>query len=79
MEDFLKYLITPLLSDPSQLEISINGSAVVIRVADADTGHIIGKHGSVINALRTLTRTYCTVHSLPFANLILNTPELKKD
>lgn len=79
MQDFLTYLISPLLSEPEKLEISINGSAVIIKVADADTGHIIGKHGTIINALRTLTRTYCTVRSLPIVNLILNTPELKKD
>lgn len=79
MNDFLKFLITPLLSEPDKLEISINGSAVMLHVADTDTGRIIGKHGAVINALRTLTRTYCSVNNQPIANLILNTPDLKTD
>lgn len=78
MEDFLKFLITPLLSVPGELEISRTGNIISLKVADSDVGRVIGKKGNVINALRTLIRTYGTVHHLPIANLQLQTP-LKKD
>jgi hypothetical protein len=78
MEDFLKFLITPLLGSPEQLEISQSGNILSLKVADEDVGRIIGKKGNVINALRTLIRTYGTVNHLPIQNLQLQTP-VKKD
>jgi uncharacterized protein len=74
MEQFIKYLITPLLTDPDSLEISSGPSLITIKVAEADTGRIIGKQGNVISAIRTLLKTYCAIHQLPPVNLILNTP-----
>lgn len=74
MEEFVKYLITPLLSLPDGLEISSQPGAIMVKVADEDVGRIIGKQGNVINSIRTLLKTYCAVHQLPPANLILKTP-----
>ena len=78
MQDFLKYLITPLLSEPDSLQIVTAPGNISVKVADIDVGRIIGKQGNVINALRTLLKTYCTVHQLPPINLTLQTPPLVK-
>lgn len=74
MEDFLRYLITPLLSLPDQLTISTSASTVTLVVDPADTGRIIGRHGQTINYLRTLLKTYCALHSLTQVYLYLNAP-----
>jgi len=78
MQDFLKFLITPLLSEPDNINITVESGNVSIKVADADVGRIIGKQGNVINAIRTLLKTYCAVHQLPPVNLTLQTPPLAK-
>ena len=57
MQDFLKFLISPLLTKPEELSISDSKSAVYLTVSDIDTGRIIGKHGTIISAIRTLLRT----------------------
>lgn len=71
MQDFLKFLITPLLSQPKALKIEESGSQITIQVAPDDTGRVIGKQGSVINAIRTLSKTYCAVHKQPSVNITL--------
>lgn len=76
MEEYLKFLVTPLLGSPQDLSIKTTDSSIVVKVAETDTGRVIGKHGNVINALRTLLRTYCTLHQLPPPTLILNSPPL---
>ena len=73
MQDFLKFLISPLLTKPEELSISDSKSAVYLTVSDIDTGRVIGKHGTIISAIRTLLRAYCTLNHLPHANLILKT------
>lgn len=77
MKEFLQYLITPLLSSPEQLVIDISPGNVLISVSESDAGKIIGKKGSVINALRVLLKTYCANHQLAFHNLSLDS--FKKD
>jgi predicted RNA-binding protein YlqC (UPF0109 family) len=78
MEDFLKFIVTPLLTEPKQLKINVQPNSVSLKVADADVGRVIGKQGNVINAIRTLVKTYCAVHQLPPTNLLLDTPPLPK-
>jgi uncharacterized protein len=78
MKDFLKYLITPLLTEPKQLKIDAGTNTINLKVAEADIGRVIGKQGNVINAVRTLLKTYCATHQLPPANLLLETPPLPK-
>lgn len=77
MQDFLNFLITPLLSDPSALQINQNGNIVTLKVGDVDTGRVIGKHGATINSLRTLLKTYCAAQNIPVVNLILDAPTKK--
>ena len=79
MEDFLKFIITPLLSEPKKLTIDVQNSIINLKVADSDVGRVIGKQGNVINAIRTLLKTYCAIHQLPLVSLTLITPPLKKD
>lgn len=74
MDDFLRFLILPLLSAPDKLRLTSSPSQIVIDVATADVGRLIGKHGSVINAIRILTQTYCTLHHLPLPHLTLAAP-----
>jgi uncharacterized protein len=78
MQDFLKFIITPLLSESDSLKIEVDSGNITIKVADADVGRVIGKQGNVINAIRTLLKTYCVVHQLPPVNLTLLTPPLPK-
>ncbi len=79
MQDFLKYIISPLLTDVDSLQITVDGSNYTVKVADADVGRLIGKQGNVINAIRTLVKTYCAVNRQPAANLILLTPPSPKN
>lgn len=73
MQDFLKFLISPLLTKPDELSISETRPAVYLSVSAVDTGRVIGKHGAVITAIRTLLRVYCTLNRLSHANLIFKT------
>ena len=72
MEDFLRFLITPLLSHPDKLQITGSNAALTLKVDDTDVGRVIGKNGHVINAIRTLLHTYSSVRQLPFTNLTLD-------
>lgn len=74
MEDYLSYLLTPLLTHPDDLSISSNAGAIFLKVHPEDTGRVIGKHGQIINSLRTLLKTYCALHHLPTVTLSLTTP-----
>lgn len=81
MEEFLHYLISPILEQPEKLTITRQGVSLVIKVDESEVGKIIGKKGGVINAIRTLSRTYCAAHQIPLVNIILDSPQLppKKD
>jgi len=74
MDEFVRFLVSPLVSSPESISITSHGPVITLKVADGDVGRIIGKHGSVINALRTLVRTYAATHSLPPVNLVLDSP-----
>ena len=76
MESFLINLISPLLSDPQSLKVENHGNSIVIKVADEDVGKVIGKHGSVIHSVRSLVKTYCAIHKLPFVSILLDSPAL---
>lgn len=74
MEEFLTYLISPILSVPSELKITTTVNTVTIQVSDSDIARVIGKHGSVIHNIRTLFKTYCANLKLTPSTLILNSP-----
>ena len=60
MEELFEYLAHELVDNPDQVEITAvrSGPRVTyeIRVADEDLGKVIGKHGRIAIALRTLAK-----------------------
>jgi hypothetical protein len=60
MEDLIAYIARSLVDDPSQVKVSkrVSGGTTIIelRVAQEDTGRVIGKGGQVANAMRSLLR-----------------------
>jgi predicted RNA-binding protein YlqC (UPF0109 family) len=65
MNEFVKFLVTPLLSHKDELEVVVSGSVVTLKINKEDMGRVIGKHGTIISALRNLVKTYCSVQNLP--------------
>ena len=59
-EDLLTEILRALVNDPSQVKVSTwtkNGIFNMdIHVAPEDCGHVIGKEGSTIGAIRTIFR-----------------------
>ncbi|MDO8487785.1 MAG: KH domain-containing protein [bacterium] len=74
MQEFLQFLITPLLAEPDQLNVKSSAYNVSISIATADMGKVIGKGGTIISAIRNLVRTYCVTHQLPFTTVTLAEP-----
>ncbi len=60
MKDALSYIITSIVDDPKQVEISEEETEGVINftvtVAKEDMGKIIGKNGKVIKAIRNVVK-----------------------
>ena len=60
MKDLLELLIKSIVDLPDQISISeVEGEKAVIyeiKVAESDIGKVIGKHGRIINAIRTIVR-----------------------
>jgi predicted RNA-binding protein YlqC (UPF0109 family) len=60
MIDFVRFVLTGLVEHPEQVQINeIEGDTTTIleiTVAKSDMGHVIGKNGKVINAIRELVR-----------------------
>lgn len=74
MQDFLKFLLTPLLSLPDQLSIKSSTYNIAVSVAPEDMGRVIGRGGGVISAIRNLVRTYCICHQIPFTTITIAEP-----
>jgi len=57
-KDLVEYIAKTLVDDPSGVVVNrIEGEAATIlelTVADADVGKVIGKHGRIAKAIRTL-------------------------
>ena len=75
MSDFLRFLLSPLLSQPDQLLIKFSTYNVAISVAPDDMGRVIGRGGAVISAIRNLVRTYCINHQIPFTTITITEPQ----
>jgi len=61
MEDLLAYLARALVDEPSEVSVESfeedDGTVVLeLRVAEADTGKVIGRGGRTVSALRTVVK-----------------------
>jgi uncharacterized protein len=60
VKDLLELLIKSIVDIPDEMSISeVEGEKAVvyeIKVAESDIGKVIGKHGRIINAIRTIVR-----------------------
>jgi hypothetical protein len=61
MKELVEYIAKSLVNDPSQVEVNIRPDRknviIELKVAEEDTGRIIGKEGRVANAIRALVRS----------------------
>ena len=71
MEDFIIFCLKPLLSFPDELEVEVTNSLIKLKVNPGDAGRVIGRGGSIINALRSLCTCYCANHNLPSVQITL--------
>jgi len=57
-KDLIEYLAKSLVDDPSQVSVNIvegeKSTILELRVADGDIGKVIGKHGRIAKAIRTV-------------------------
>ena len=58
MKEFLEHVVRQLVTNPDAVEVTVTQgetlSILVLRVAPADLGRVIGKEGRTVSALRTL-------------------------
>ncbi|MCL2878733.1 MAG: KH domain-containing protein [Treponema sp.] len=57
-KDLVEYIVKSLVDDPSQVQINIvegeKSTILELRVASDDIGKVIGKHGRIAKAIRTV-------------------------
>ena len=60
MKELLYYIVKAIVDVPEEVSVlEVEGEKAVvleIKVAASDVGKVIGKHGRIINAIRTLVR-----------------------
>jgi predicted RNA-binding protein YlqC (UPF0109 family) len=60
MQELVEYIARALVDHPDQVRVTrIDGAQSVVvelRVARDDMGHVIGKEGRIVNAIRVLLR-----------------------
>jgi len=57
-KDLIEYIAKSLVDDPSQVTVNVvegeKSTILELRVAEADIGKVIGKHGRIAKAMRTV-------------------------
>jgi hypothetical protein len=57
-KDLIEYLAKSLVDDPSQVQVNVvegeKSTILELRVAEGDIGKVIGKHGRIAKAIRTV-------------------------
>jgi predicted RNA-binding protein YlqC (UPF0109 family) len=57
-KDLVEYMVKSLVDDPSSVEVNVvegeKSTILELRVAEADIGKVIGKHGRIAKAIRTV-------------------------
>ncbi len=60
MKDLLTYIVSNLVTEPDSIAITetVNGDEITfeLRVAQADMGRVIGRHGRIAKEIRTLMK-----------------------
>jgi predicted RNA-binding protein YlqC (UPF0109 family) len=60
MKELVDYIAKSLVDDPSRVEVTeirrANSVILRLQVAQEDKGRVIGRHGRVANAMRSLLR-----------------------
>lgn len=78
MQELIEYIARSLVDDPTQVRVNQRGRGqrtfVELEVAKEDMGRVIGKGGSVANAMRALLRV-AAARENKHANLEIVEPE----
>ncbi|MDR0495920.1 MAG: KH domain-containing protein [Treponema sp.] len=57
-KDLIEYIAKSLVDDPSQVTVKVvegeQSTILELRVAESDIGKVIGKHGRIAKAMRTV-------------------------
>jgi predicted RNA-binding protein YlqC (UPF0109 family) len=61
MKELVELLVKELVDHPEEVEVTSvtagrNSVSIEVRVSPQDTGKIIGKHGKIANAIRTVVK-----------------------
>ena len=60
----VEYVAKALVDDPDQVEVNMiegeKSTILELKVADADVGKVIGKHGRIAKAIRTMLSAMST-------------------
>ena len=68
MQEMLEYIVKNLVSNPDAVEISVENQGKTkvfkVKVESKDLGNVIGRGGSIANAIRTVVRSTSTKERL---------------
>jgi predicted RNA-binding protein YlqC (UPF0109 family) len=57
-KDLVEYIVKSLVDDPASVEVTViegeKSTILELRVAEDDIGKVIGKHGRIAKAIRTV-------------------------
>ena len=57
-KDLVEYIVKSLVDDPAQVNVNVvegeKSTILELRVAEGDIGKVIGKHGRIAKAIRTI-------------------------
>lgn len=80
LKEVLTEIVKPIVTSPEQVSVSesVSGRDVLLRlsVAPADMGKVIGRHGRIAKAIRTVMKAAATSAGLHVRVDILDTDEI---
>lgn len=56
MLELVRYIVDSLVDKPEDIDIAMNGQAINIYATKDQIGKIIGKHGKIAKAIRTVVK-----------------------
>ncbi len=64
MSELIKYIVSYLVDNPDEIEITEiqDGDTIhlKLKVAESDTGKVIGRQGRIAKAIRAILKSSCT-------------------